>query len=159
MLNLLEKLKALYQQLFSMQNEQTTQSKHLCDVAYAHVGEDLSPTQGVFACAQTVFTLLHLAFGDTYTTDSTKVAYDHFFVSNYYTRVLEPLPGDIAISPTDHGNGNMANGHMGVVGKDGVILSNNSYDSKLEVNYNLVSWKARYVDVGGFPMVFFRRIL
>lgn len=154
-----DKIKALYLLLFPMANIQTPQSKHLCDVAYANLGKDLSPTQDAFGCAETACTLLTLAFGDTYKTLSTKEMYDHFLVDTYYARVLVPLAGDIILSPTGYGNGNIANGHVGVVGNNDAILSNNSYDSKLEINYNLKSWKARYGDVGGFPVTYWRRII
>lgn len=141
-----------------MNNTQTPQSKHLCDVAYQNLGKDLSPTQNAFGCAETISTLLKLAFGDAYATLSTATFYTHFMGSNSYEKVENPLPGDIVVSPTGYGNGNMANGHIGVVGNTGQILSNNSYDSKLEINYDLVSWRARYVGIGGFPMAYFRKI-
>lgn len=78
-------------------------------------------------------------------------------IGNYrFTRVDVPLAGDIVISPTSYGtNRNMPHGHVGMVALYG-ILSNNSNDGFFEEHYSLDTWKQRYVDVGGYPMEFFR---
>ncbi len=153
-----QKLKVLYQLLFDMDNTQTEKSKKLYEVTKAHVGQDLSPTQDKFGCAETVYTLLRLAFGDTWKTLSTKHSFEHMVESPYYAKVLSPLAGDIIVSPTGYGNGNISNGHMGIVLESGLIASNNSENSRLEINYNLASWKQRYGVVGGFPITYFRRL-
>lgn len=158
MFNLRQRIKDLFAQLFLMDNQQTEKSKRLYEVTMSNIGKDLSPIEDKFACAETVYTLLHLAFGDTYKTRSTREAYDHMMISPYYARVQSPLPGDIVISATGYGNGNISNGHMGIVLDDGKIASNNSYNSKLEINYNLESWKQRYGVIGGFPIAYYRRL-
>lgn len=141
-----------------MQNLQTPQSETLANVTRENIGKDLSPTQDAFGCAETVCTLTHLAFSDTWKTLSTKELYDHLFISPAYAKVTVPLAGDIIVSPTGLGNGRIANGHTGVVQEGGLIASNDSYTSKLELNYNLESWAQRYGVVGGFPIAYFRRI-
>lgn len=70
--------------------------------------------------------------------------------------VEEPLAGDIIISPTIGGSGKLTNGHTGIVGENGNIMSNDSRNGLLKQNYTLDSWKKRYVDKGGYKMEFFR---
>ena len=126
-----------------MSNVQTPASLKLRRTTYDNIGKDLSPQENAFGCAETVCTLLALAFNDTWKTLSTKLMYEHFLISPYYSKESNSLAGDIVISPTGYGNGKISNGHVGIVLNDELIASNNSYNSKLEVNYNLKSWKAR----------------
>lgn len=160
--SIIEKLINLrFQQLFNMENIQTPAGRHLLDVTKENIGKDLSPSQNEFGCQETVCTLLHLAFKDTYKTLSTKVFYDHVLVSNAYVRIPDvrnALAGDIILSPTGYGNGNISNGHIGIVLENGMIASNDSFTSKLSINYNLKSWSERYGVVGGFPITIWRRI-
>jgi hypothetical protein len=37
-------------------------------------------------------------------------------------------------------------------------MSNNSDTGRWDIHYTLATWKARYVDIGGFPLVYFRRM-
>lgn len=75
-----------------------------------------------------------------------------------FKEVLIPLPGDIVISPTDYSR--LPNppfvGHVGLIGKH-CIMSNNSYNGLWQTKYTLNSWKKRYYDLGGYPMLFFRK--
>jgi len=67
------------------------------------------------------------------------------------------LPGDIIISPTGYGNrAKISNGHVGIMGEDGNIMSNNSATGKWEQNYNLVSWYMRWTAQGDYPMRIYR---
>src|SRR3954462_12894985 len=59
-----------------------------------------------------------------------------------------PPSGDIVISPTGYGNGSMPNGHVGIIGDNGQIMSNNSATGLWDIHFTLASWKARYVDQG-----------
>lgn len=152
-------LNYLFDKLFSMENIQTPQGRKLLEVTMNNLGKDISPSQNQFGCAESVCTLLHLAFGDTWKTLSTREMYDHFMISPYYIKVTEPLPGDIILSPTGYGTtGNIEHGHVGCVVDKELIASNDSYTSKLSLSYNLKSWKERYGVLGGYPVLFYRRI-
>jgi hypothetical protein len=74
-----------------------------------------------------------------------------------FEEVKEPLEGDILISPTSYGNGKISSGHIGIVGKSNIIMSNNSNNGKFEENYTMTTWKHYFVEKGGFPMKFFRK--
>lgn len=66
------------------------------------------------------------------------------------------LPGDIILSVTGTGNGAIYNGHTGVVGKDGKVMSNNSADGLWKENYTLASWEKYYRAKGGMKTHFYR---
>jgi hypothetical protein len=86
---------------------------------------------------------------------STKLMYEILEKSDRFIPVEYSLPGDIVISPTGYGNGNLPNGHVGIVGKYG-IMSNNSETGFWELNYTLVGWIKQFRTFGGFPVRFYR---
>lgn len=128
-------------------------------IAVAYLGTDVTPEDIVpdeYDCADTVCVLLKKAgFGIgnfPLTTDMFKV----LSRSPKWFRAYSPLAGDIIISPTGWGNGAISNGHVGIMGIDGKIMSNTSSTGIFRENYTLISWNKRYKDLGGFPVVFFR---
>ena len=157
---LLKKLKAIFFEYFFLVNRQTPQSITLLRVTRENIGKDISPREDEYGCAETVNTLCVKAFGEPAGGDlSTLRMYGALRQSNKWVQVSRPLPGDIIISPTGLGNGKMKNGHVGIVVEDSLIASNNSIDSLLAVNYTLAAWREQYGGLGGFPVVFFRRII
>lgn len=158
MITELRQLAILLQQLVT--NITNSPSYKLYLAAKDNVGKDLSPTQNEYGCAETVNTLCTIAYGEPAGGGvSTASMYESLLSSYKWQKTSWPTAGCIIISPTGYGNGKISNGHVGVLGLSGRIYSNNSYNSLLEENYNLPAWKARYVDVGGFPMDFFKRII
>lgn len=156
---MIKQIKNLFVLLFTLDNFPTLESRRLFEVTMNNIGKDLSPTQNELGCAETVNTLCSIAFGIPAGGGlSTTGMYQALLSHEKFIRVYSPLPGDIVISPTGYGNGNMSHGHVGVVVAGERIASNNSYNSLLEINYTINSWKERYGKVGGFPVVFFRRI-
>ena len=41
--------------------------------------------------------------------------------------------------------------------ENGVIMSNASSTGLFDTKYNLETWRARYQQLGGFPVLFFRK--
>lgn len=131
-------------------------------VAVGFLGVDASPQDDApdeLGCAETMNNIHLTAFefpigGDM----STKQMYKALAMTTYFVNVTTPERGDVVISPTGYGNGKLPNGHVGMVGENGVIMSNDSATGKFLTNYTLATWKKRYVDTGGFPMTFFRRV-
>ncbi len=72
----------------------------------------------------------------------------------FFSSGILPTEGDIIISPTGSGNGSIR-GHVGIVGEDERIYSNNSYTGNWEQNYIVESWRKRYEMNGGMPVFFF----
>ena len=112
-----------------------------------------------FGCAESVNNVVFKAFGD-YAGGDLSTARMYLAIQNNwkFAQVTTPIKGDIIISPTGYGNGSMPNGHTGIMGDNGQIMSNNSDTGIWDIHYNLASWKARYVDQGGFPQIYFRRM-
>lgn len=139
----------------------------LYDTAYSLLGTDASPSDlapDAFGCAETVSDIVRAALPDLKfpLLVSTRDMYLYLLRSPSFDQVDTPDFGDIIISPTGFGNGNLENGHTGIVGKnlspDGspYIISNDSRTGTLEVNFTLNSWRRFYNAHGGFPVVFFR---
>jgi hypothetical protein len=139
-----------------------TARQRLYTTAVRCLGVDASPNDVApdeYGCAETVNAIHRLAFGFDIGGDvSTHRMFEALEYSRYFTRVEQPLPGDIIISPTGYGNGKLSSGHVGIMDFDGVIMSNNSWTGRFERNYNLTTWRERYVGIGGFPVLFYRRI-
>lgn len=81
--------------------------------------------------------------------------------SSNWVKIDKPETGAIILSATGYGNGNLKHGHTGiveVVGDVVNIISNSSKDGLLKRSYTLDTWNARYRDIGGFPVDFYKKI-
>lgn len=149
-------------------NPDTSPTGKLFITAVGCLGTDASPNDVApdeFGCAETIDTIHKKAFGTWIApgsgpTLSTNVLYQTFLKNKMsWQQTKDPVPGAIVISPTGYGtNPSMPNGHVGIVSKDGRIMSNTSATGLFMENYTLDTWKARYVTLGGYPMLFFRRL-
>lgn len=120
--------------------------KTLVDVVTQNLGKDVTPygVDNEVACAETLSTLLNLAYGNVPLEVST-IKLDRWLSNpqNGFTRVLDPIEGDVIISPTQ----GTRIGHCGVVMENDLIASNNSFGinkGKLTKNYTLIAWKKYY---------------
>lgn len=136
-----------------------TKSEILYQTALDLIGIDASPLDRAddeYGCADSVNTINLDAFGyEIGGTTSTHEMYKYLQNSALYTKTITPVRGDVLISPTGHGNGRLDSGHVGIYAGDGKIMSNSSSTGTWQQNYNLETWKARYVEIGGFPMEFY----
>ncbi len=123
----------------------STRREKLYDVAYSFLGKDASPTDKApddLACAESVNAVYKAAFGSEIGGDvSTLRMYEALQTYSAFREVIDPLYGDIIISPTTLAR--VPVGHVGIVGK-WQIMSNNSYNGKWEAHYTLQSWRLRY---------------
>jgi peptidoglycan hydrolase-like protein with peptidoglycan-binding domain len=132
--------------------------------ALSFIGRDASPSDlapDEVGCADSVSAVLQTALGSEMGIDytiSTALLYKELMASKAYTMVQTPQAGDILVSPTGLGNGGLSNGHTGIWGENGLIMSNSSATGNFMQNYNADTWKARYVALGGFPMCTFRKL-
>lgn len=134
-----------------------TNREKLFRIAKECLNRDMAPTEDEFGCAEALNTVFAKAFGSPIGGGlSTYRMYDILRNDSRFEKVSQPLSGDIIMSATGHGSGKLRNGHVGLVGDNGNIMSNSSYSGKWEYNYTLDVWKRRYKDYGGFPMDFFR---
>lgn len=130
--------------------------KTLLQAALDHIGLDASPNDlvdDVVGCAESVTTILRTVTTFPLIT-GTWTLRDELERDTRFTKTGIPMPGDIVISPTGTGNGSIR-GHAGIVGRNGSIMSNDSYTGKWMANYTIDTWRARYVTKGGMPTYFY----
>ena len=112
-----------------------------------------------FGCAEAVDNVVFNTFRDYAGGDlSTYRMYHSIQYNKKFIRVNTPLKGDIILSPTGYGGRTVKNGHVGIVGNNGVIMSNNSQTGLWDTHFTLDSWNDRYVKKGGYPVYYYRRI-
>ncbi|MFA6314997.1 MAG: hypothetical protein WC648_01325 [Candidatus Paceibacterota bacterium] len=141
-----------------------TNREKLFDTAVSFLGKDASPkdyASDEYGCMESVDSIHFACFGSyiksTDTIPSIKTAQTYPVLQKTFTEVTEPMEGDIVISPTGYGNGKVTSGHIGIMGRSNIIMSNNSSNGKFEENYTTTTWKNYFVTKGGFPMKFFRK--
>lgn len=133
----------------------------LYHLARFYIGHDASPFDSApdeLGCAESVSTIInHITpFKITLGTYTLR---DIFVKDTRFIPVLsQPQAGDIIISPTGMGNGQIV-GHVGIMGLKGQIMSNSSATGTWEQNYNIDSWRARYRTKGALPIFYFRLII
>ena len=130
--------------------------------AISFLGQDASPediANDEYGCADTVSSLLLKTYGQVIPyTISTTTLFQSLSNSREFVRIEQPQKGAIIISPTGYGNGKLPNGHVGVCGEGDKIMSNSSATGQLLQNYTISTWKQRYVDLGGYPIYYFKKI-
>lgn len=157
-------LKYLINLFSSIKNPATGKNNRLIlfSAAVKSLGTDASPNDVApdeYGCAETVNEIHKKAFGfQIGGTVSTYNLYSALKNSKLFIKVDQPLEGDVVISPTGYGNGKLKNGHVGIVGGSDLIMSNDSATGMFLENYTIDSWRKRYVDTGGYPMHYFRRV-
>ncbi len=146
----------------AVKNLPTKEGIKLFETAKSLLGVDASPNDiapDELGCAETVSNVIKKAGFPFPVIISTKELYAQFSHDEGWLEVPNPLAGDVILSPTGLGGKNgITNGHTGVVGLNDVVMSNSSATGKFEANYTLKTWKARYQDKGGYPILFFRKI-
>jgi hypothetical protein len=130
--------------------------------ALSFLGKDASPLDEApdeLGCADSVSKIILKTFpGVIKGSVSTKELFNQLNTSKEFARVSQFKFGDIIISPTGTGTGGLSNGHVGIVGEDETVMSNTSANGLWTSNYTITSWVARYRKLGGFPIVFFRKL-
>lgn len=138
-------------------------SEILYKKAKESIGRDMAPLHNIFGCAEAVNNIAFLSLrrpigGDVSTYRMIKALKNtpsRFKPVSY----REAKRGDIIISPTGYGSGELKNGHVGIISDDWKIMSNNSYNGLWEENYTWDSWVDRYRKKGGFPVYLFQIII
>lgn len=135
--------------------------------AINHLGRDASPNDEApdeLGCADTISEIYFATFqewiGDTKTV-STWTMKGQLDRSEKFQKVETPDFGDIIISETRWVGKEKQVGHVGIILKDGMIASNNSFGAnkgKFTANFTLASWKAYYQDKKRLPVSYYRRI-
>ena len=130
-------------------------------IALDSLGTDASPNDAApdeLGCAESVTEILKAANTMPYVEISTYRLYNYFLASPNWELVDTPRPGDVVLSPTAYSSKRPVPfvGHVGIVGKNDTIMSNDSATGKFMSNYTMLSWRNRWVKRGGYPMLFYR---
>lgn len=142
--------------------------------ALAHLGVDASPNDVApdeYGCMETVDDIYCDATGHyingtrTQVTISTYQGFQIMGNSKYFTKVDQPLEGDILVYASGTGNGNLSNGHIFIIGavdnndrENTQLMSNSSATGTFEQNYTIGTAKARYETIGGYVPHYFRAV-
>ena len=130
-------------------------------IALDTLGTDASPNDVApdeLGCAESVTEILKQAGCINHIEISTYRLYLYFLDSSNWEIVETPEPGDIVLSPTGYSNKVPAPfpGHVGIVGNNKSIMSNDSRTGKFMSNYTFDTWYGRWSKLGGYKMLFFR---
>lgn len=128
-------------------------------VANSLVGVDASPLDRAtdeYGCADTVNVIYASAIfpnveigGATQTAEMVKyLMYD----TRRFIKVEFPQKGDIVMSPTEYPRV----GHVGIMDDSYTIMSNSSSSGTWQKNYNVDTWRCRYVNSLKLKMEFYR---
>lgn len=129
-----------------------------------YLGQDASPFDEApdeYGCADSLSKIINSAFPQCITGSvSTKELYQQLLRSNKFVKVAELEAGDIIISPTGSNTKTteIKNGHCGIVGEDGEVMSNSSATGTWEQNYTIETWIRRYRNKGAYPIYSFRKL-
>ena len=152
-MNRLEQLKQLLNTLLQRKSETIYQT------ALNYLGVDASPSDlvdDVVGCAESVTTILKKHINMP-TITGTYSLLEYMNRSGNFARVDIPMVGNIVISPTGMGDGSIR-GHVGIMGKNDVIMSNDSRTGKWMGNYTIKTWRERYSRKGKMPVYFYKVI-
>jgi hypothetical protein len=138
------------------------------DYAVSCLGKDISPIQNELACMESVETIMGAATGKKIGAGAStywgqvlldKQSFPHFGWRFVKIKESQARPGDLVISASGYGGSRtVSNGHVGIVGENEQIMSNNSKTFKWDAHYTFATWRQRYVVEGRFPMNFYRVI-
>lgn len=130
----------------------------LVDIARSTIGVDASPDDLVdddVGCAESVSNIIRQKFPDFPIIPGTWTLWDRLENDSRFTRVDNPKPGDIIISPTGTVRNAPFVGHVGIMLDEERIMSSTSATGLWEQNYSIDSWVSRWA-AAGYPIYLYR---
>lgn len=128
------------------------------------LGKDFTPLDTIadeVACAEAVTTLLTKTGTFNKVIAGTWTLWDALNRDKHWVVTTNPQPGDIIISPTGMsryiGKAPFP-GHVGILGENGLVYSNDSYTGLWATHYTIKTWRDRYEKRGGYPVYFYTYI-
>jgi hypothetical protein len=175
-IKLLEQVIAILKSLFSPMEvtpevveipsvpQSPTPQERLLKAAESATGKDISPKDKApdeLGCVESLCEVLKLAElpHPTIPDETLSTVKFHKWIGKHpsYKATLDLNPGNIILTVTGTGNGKIKNGHVGVIGKDG-IYSNTSKDGIWRKNYTIDTWVAYWRTKGGMPIRVYKPI-
>lgn len=134
-----------------------TAGEKLYEFCMQYYNTDPTPNDVIndeFACAEAISTILNKHLGNFPTIVYTPKLLEHLKNDTRFKETTEFKTGNIIISPTGSGAGRKT-GHVGLIGKDGKILSNSSSTGLWFDKFDNVSWIDSYSRQGGLLLYIF----
>src|SRR3990167_6058245 len=162
MLQLLSALTDKLKTLVVQKNAPTASGQKLYETALTFISIDASPLDNApdeLGCVESLEQVYFKAFGEYLGGGvSTLRLYYALLNNKKFVKVTSPLEGDIILSPTGMASKKteITNGHVGICGQNGKIMSNNSSNGLWMQNYDTWSWRMRFITNGGYPLYLFR---
>lgn len=133
----------------------------LYTLATSLIGTDASPkdlARDGLGCAESVSTIIRKLVPTFPIVTGTWSLYDALRARTSFTQVKPPdtQPGDIILCVTGMGNGQLSNGHVGILAQGDGIMSNDSLTGLWKVNFTRKSWNDYFVVKGSYPVHYFR---
>jgi len=138
-----------------------TNNERILNYIWNNLGKDLNDYYNELGCMQTVNNILKNCLGyEAGGGASTALGLKELEKNPNFKEVTtsQAQAGDLIISATGTGNGNIAHGHTGFLGENGVIYSNNSITGLLSGHLTAKMWREYFYIKGGFPTRYFRAI-
>lgn len=169
-ITLLKKLVELYQKLFELlkkkkeiekkpQAEDADINEKIYQTAKNLLGQNIRVSTKELACADSVNFVYNKATGKPIGgTNSTIRMYNSIRKDERFQKSEFPMRGYVIISPTGFGYGTIEHGHVGIIGDNNQIMSNNSNTGLWDSHWTIDKWKNYYQKQGGFPVEYYKTL-
>lgn len=151
----LTQIVGLLKEMVSLKNKRMT----LIEAAEKFLHKDASPqdiANDEVGCAESMTEILKTIFPTFKGSLSTLALKNILDKDSRFIKVLSPSENTIILCATTESHSKtVRNGHVGVIGKDGNIISNSSATGTMEYNYTLQSWKERFEN-NGYPIHYYK---
>lgn len=132
----------------------------ILDRAKASLGIDVSPRDlapDSLGCAESLTTLLKGIYPEIPIITGTYTLNEYLKSSKMFQEVKIPNPGCIILSVSGTGNGTVR-GHVGIIGENDEIYSNDSHTGLWSKHLSLMLWIERYVQKGELKTYYYKKI-
>ena len=162
-ITILQKLAELYKQLMALiiKKKEVEQiedkNEKVYQMAKSLLGTKVRTVSKELACAECINIIYKKATGQPVGGDvSTHRMYNSVRLDKRFQQAYEPFRGCLIISPA--GFGRFEHGHVGVVGDNGEIFSNNSNTGFLDDLWTIKTWENYYGKQGKFPVDYYKLV-
>lgn len=154
----LDRLISLIKSAF-MGNDDSTLNK-LYQAVVLKIGQDASPYDRVdddLGCAESASTIIHSVIPEFPILTGTYPLLEELQRSSKFQPTVFLRPGTVIIAATGTGNGKIR-GHVGFMGENHIIISNDSATGTMLENFTYGSFYRKYNAIGGMKVHLFKAI-
>lgn len=156
---LLDQIKRQFQKIkaITAKKYKVPYSEMVYIIAKNRVGQDLSPTQSVLGCVESLATILKSAGVNLREKLSTYRLRPELDSDIKFRKTKHPSRGSIILSATgtQRWRTEVKNGHVGITGDDGVIYSNSSENDLWDDEWTIDKWEEYFSKKHGFLVEYY----